>query len=91
MHIVRLARNHPLPDGNKHAAWVALRMFIEMNDWSWSTCEFVDLLRRLASGRSRTDPDEAVTEPVQTVDILARSSSKLPNYAGIVIPLRVWE
>lgn len=32
--IVRLARNHPLPDGNKRVAWVALREFIERNDWS---------------------------------------------------------
>lgn len=34
--IVRLVRNHPLPDGNKRAAWVALRMFVEINGWSWS-------------------------------------------------------
>ncbi len=34
--IVRLAKNHPLPDGNKRVAWVALRMFIEINGWSWS-------------------------------------------------------
>ncbi len=33
--VVRLARNHPLPDGNKRAAWVALRMFVEINGWSW--------------------------------------------------------
>lgn len=26
--LVRLAKNHPLPDGNKRAAWVALRLFI---------------------------------------------------------------
>ena len=32
--IVRLAKNHPLPDGNKRAAWVALRMFVEINGWS---------------------------------------------------------
>ena len=31
----RLARNHPLPDGNKRAAWVALRVFIEVNEWTW--------------------------------------------------------
>ena len=29
--IVRLAKNHPLPDGNEHVAWVALRMFMEIN------------------------------------------------------------
>ncbi len=34
--VVRLARNHPLPDGNKRAAWVSMRMFIDVNDWSWS-------------------------------------------------------
>lgn len=34
--IVRLARNHPLPDGNKRAAWIALRLFVELNDWVWS-------------------------------------------------------
>ena len=26
--LVRLAKNHPLPDGNKRAAWVTLRLFI---------------------------------------------------------------
>ena len=34
--VVRLARNHALPDGNKRAAWVSMRMFIDMNGWSWS-------------------------------------------------------
>jgi death-on-curing protein len=28
--IVRLARNHALPDGNKRAAWVSLRLFVEI-------------------------------------------------------------
>jgi death-on-curing protein len=28
----RLAWNHPLFDGNKRAAWVALVMFVELND-----------------------------------------------------------
>lgn len=40
--IVRLAKNHPLPDGNKRAAWVALRLFIEINDWTWNTMPTVD-------------------------------------------------
>ena len=35
--IVRLAKNHPLPDGNKRAAWVALRAFVDLNGWSWSS------------------------------------------------------
>lgn len=29
--IVRLAKNHPLPDGNKRAAWVSLRVFLAFN------------------------------------------------------------
>jgi death-on-curing protein len=40
--IVHLAKNHPLPDGNKRAAWVALRLFIEINDWTWNTMPTVD-------------------------------------------------
>jgi death-on-curing protein len=32
----RLSWNHPLPDGNKRAAWAALVMFIDLNDGSWS-------------------------------------------------------
>jgi death-on-curing protein len=39
---VRLAKNHPLPDGNKRAAWVALRVFIEINGWSWNAYPSVD-------------------------------------------------
>ena len=40
--LVHLATNHPLPDGNKRAAWVALRMFVEINDWRWNTKPTVD-------------------------------------------------
>ncbi len=31
----RLLRNHPLPDGNKRAAWVSLQEFIERNGFRW--------------------------------------------------------
>ena len=40
--IVRLARNHPLPDGNKRAAWVALRTFVDLNGWTWAKTPSVD-------------------------------------------------
>ena len=40
--IVRLARNHPLPDGNKRAAWVSLRLFVEVNGWRWQPAPAVD-------------------------------------------------
>jgi death-on-curing protein len=38
---VHLAKNHPL-EGNKRAAWVALRLFIELNGWSWTAAPSVD-------------------------------------------------
>jgi death-on-curing protein len=40
--LVRLAKNHPLLDGNKRPAWVTLRLFIDMNDWRWSPYPSVD-------------------------------------------------
>ncbi len=40
--LVRLAKNHPLLDGNKRAAWVTMRLFIEMNGWTWRTIPGVD-------------------------------------------------
>ncbi len=40
--VVRLAKNHPLPDGNKRSAWVSLRMFVEINGWSWQPSPSVD-------------------------------------------------
>ncbi len=42
----RLARNHPLPDGNKRAAWVTLRVFVEINDWIWQPYPSVDEAER---------------------------------------------
>jgi death-on-curing protein len=40
--LVRLTKNHPLLDGNKRAAWVTLRLFVEMNSWTWSQYPSVD-------------------------------------------------
>lgn len=40
--IVRLTKNHPLPDGNKRAAWVTLRLFVDANGWSWQRMPEVD-------------------------------------------------
>lgn len=40
--LVRLAKNHPLPDGNKRAAWVSMRMFVEVNGWRWTTSPDID-------------------------------------------------
>ncbi|NNM97443.1 MAG: type II toxin-antitoxin system death-on-curing family toxin [Candidatus Dormibacteraeota bacterium] len=40
--LAHLAKNHPLPDGNKRAAWVALRLFLDMNGWAWDDYPSVD-------------------------------------------------
>lgn len=40
--LVRLASNHPLPDGNKRAAWVSLRLFVELNGWAWNPKPTID-------------------------------------------------
>jgi death on curing protein len=47
--LVRLAKNHPLPDGNKRAAWVSMRLFVEINGWTWLTAPSVDEASRPCS------------------------------------------
>lgn len=32
----RIAWNHPLPDGNKRAAWACLVLFVDLNDGAWN-------------------------------------------------------
>ena len=33
--VCRLTWNHPLPDGNKRAAWTTLAMFVDLNRGTW--------------------------------------------------------
>jgi death-on-curing protein len=56
--IVRLARNHPLQDGNKRAAWVALRLFVELNDWQWVPAPAVDEAEHAVLAIAAGDWDE---------------------------------
>ena len=42
MLMVRLAKNHPLPDGNKRVAWVAMRYFLMLNEWTWVESPSID-------------------------------------------------
>jgi death-on-curing protein len=65
--IVRLAKNHPLPDGNKRAAWVALRLFVELNGRRWTTTPSVDDAEYAVLAIASGDWDEA-----QTADWLGR-------------------
>jgi death on curing protein len=52
--VIRVAKNHPLPDGNKRVAWVALRLFVDVNGWFWTSTPSVDDAERavlaIASG-----------------------------------------
>jgi death-on-curing protein len=34
--VCRLAWNHPIPNGNKRAAWAALVMFVDLNQGTWN-------------------------------------------------------
>jgi death on curing protein len=59
--LVRLAKNHPLLDGNKRAAWVTLRLFIEINSWHWDTYPSVDEAERAVLAVAAGEWDETRT------------------------------
>lgn len=59
--LVRLAKNHPLLDGNKRAAWLMLRLFIEMNAWTWSDYPSVDEAERIVLAVAAGEMDEQQT------------------------------
>jgi death-on-curing protein len=55
--VVRLAQNHPLPDGNKRVAWVAMRLFLDVNGRRFDTPPDVEeaetAMLAVAAGESR--------------------------------------
>lgn len=57
--LVRLAKNHPLPDGNKRVAWVALRYFVMLNGWTWTDFPTVDDAEAAVLAVASGDWDEA--------------------------------
>lgn len=59
--LVRLAKNHPLLDGNKRAAWVTLRLFIEMNSWHWTDYPPVDEAEQVVLAVASGEWDEQRT------------------------------
>ena len=59
--VVRLTLNHPLPDGNKRAAWVSLRLFVDINDWSWDPKPTVDQAEAAVLAVAAGEWDEAAT------------------------------
>lgn len=72
--IVRLAKNHPLPDGNKRAAWVSLRMFIEINGWEWTSMPDIDQAERAVLAIAAGDWNEQQTATWLRELIAPRSS-----------------
>ncbi len=50
----RLARNHPLPDGNKRCAYLALLMFLALNGLTWMSPgddETAEMIENVAAGK----------------------------------------
>ena len=50
--VVRIAKNHPLPDGNKRLAWQSLTMFCALNGYQLEvpTNDAVELMLGIAAG-----------------------------------------
>lgn len=59
--LLRLARNHPLLDGNKRTAWVSLRVFVESNGWGWQPVPTVDDAEQAVLAVASGEWDEART------------------------------
>lgn len=59
--LVRLVKNHPLPDGNKRAAWVSMRLFVAINGWTWLHQPELDEAESTVFGIAAGHVDEAAT------------------------------
>lgn len=59
--VVRLAKNHPLLDGNKPAAWASLRVFVEINGWTFDPYPSVDEAESALLAIAAGDWDEVST------------------------------
>ena len=56
--ISRLARNHPLPDGNKRAAFLTMAQYLKQNGFAWAPADVAldaGIVERIASGETSTD------------------------------------
>ena len=51
--VVHLAKNHPLPDGNKRAAWIVARVFLANNGCplAFDKADAIQVVEALAAGR----------------------------------------
>lgn len=68
---VRIAKNHPLPDGNKRLAWQSLTMFCVLNGYTLEipADDAVDLMLAIAAGElDETALAAWLTERLQPID-----------------------
>jgi death on curing protein len=67
----RLARNHPLPDGNKRVAYLAMLEFLARNHISWippSVDETVATVEGVAAGNIQNESSQTGREPCRLSD-----------------------
>ena len=68
---VRIAKNHPLPDGNKRLAWQSLTMFCIINGYKLEVAadDAVDLMLAVAAGElTEAEVSAWLTERLQQLD-----------------------
>ena len=68
---VRIAKNHPLPDGNKRLAWQSLTMFCVLNGYKLEVPadDAVSLMLAVAAGElTETDVASWLTERLEPLD-----------------------
>ena len=68
---IRIARNHPLPDGNKRLAWMSMMVFLELNGKTFNTSEedAVTTMLAVAAGEiSQADLTRWLTPRVVDLD-----------------------
>ncbi|MEI6448026.1 MAG: Fic family protein [Actinomycetes bacterium] len=56
--VTRLARNHPLPDGNKRAAFLTMATYLRENGLAWDSEDIeldAGIVERIASGVTTSD------------------------------------
>lgn len=68
---VRIAKNHPLPDGNKRLAWMAMVVFLELNDAALEVDDDDAVETMLSVAAGGTDEATLATwlaERIRTID-----------------------
>lgn len=74
--LVRLARNHPLPGGNKRAAWVSLRLFVEINGCVWDPKPSIDDAEVAVLAVASGEWDEAATAQWLRIHLRAEETAR---------------